>query len=156
MDQNADLQHAALHAAGRQRIFPDHGVSGTRSSRPELDKMLEHLRDGDEVVVWKLDLPGRNTRNLLTLIDELEHRGVHFRIVAEGISTTRSRGRAMLTVMSAFAQLERDQLAERTRGRERPGIADRLASARSDSWCGGRASGDPAVSSFSVPRRASR
>ncbi len=90
-------------------------MSGTRASRPELDKLLDHLRNGDEVVVWKLDRLGRNTRNLLALIDDLEHRGVHFRSVTEGISTTGSMGKAMLTVMSAFAQLERDQLAERTR-----------------------------------------
>lgn len=115
LEQNADLQHAALWAAGCDRIFTDHGVSGTRASRPELDKLLDHLREGDEVVVWKLDRLGRNTRNLLSLIDDLEHRGVHFRSVTEGISTTDSMGRAMLTVMSAFAQLERDQLAERTR-----------------------------------------
>lgn len=58
---------------------------------------------------------GRNTRNLLALIDDLEQQGVHFRSATEGISTTGSMGRAMLTVMSAFAQLERDQLAERTK-----------------------------------------
>ena len=66
-------------------------------------------------MVWKLDRLGRNTRNLLALIDDLEHRGVHFRSVTDGISTTGPMGRAMLTVMSALAQLERDQLAERTR-----------------------------------------
>ncbi|WP_026544996.1 recombinase family protein [Arthrobacter sp. 35/47] len=115
LEQNADLQRSALTAAGCDRIFIDHGVSGMRASRPELDKLLDHLRSGDEVVVWKLDRLGRNTRNLLALIDDLEQRGVHFRSVTEGISTTRSMGRAMLTVMSAFAQLERDQLAERTR-----------------------------------------
>ncbi|MET3174666.1 UNVERIFIED_ORG: DNA invertase Pin-like site-specific DNA recombinase [Arthrobacter sp. UYCu721] len=114
-DQNSDLQHAALKASGCRRIFTDHGVSGSSASRPELDKMLDHLRDGDEVVVWKLDRLGRNTRNLLALIDDLERRGVHFRSVTEGISTTGPMGRAMLTVMSAFAQLERDQLIERTR-----------------------------------------
>lgn len=114
-DQNAALQHEALKAAGCHRIFTDHGVSGSRASRPELDKMLDHLREGDEVVVWKLDRLGRNTRNLLALIDDLEHRGVHFRSVTEGISTTGPMGKAMLTVMSAFAQLERDQLVERTR-----------------------------------------
>jgi hypothetical protein len=64
------------------------------------------------VVVWKLDRLGRNTRSLLALIDDLEHRGVHFRSITEGISTIGPMGRAMLTVMSAFAQLERDQLAE--------------------------------------------
>ena len=115
LDQNADLQRTALKTAGCKRIFTDHGVSGTRASRPELDRMLDHLREGDEVVVWKLDRLGRNTRNLLALIDDLEGRGVHFRSLTEGISTTGAMGRAMLTVMSAFAQLERDQLAERTR-----------------------------------------
>jgi DNA invertase Pin-like site-specific DNA recombinase len=115
LDQNADLQHTALKDAGCQRIFTDHGVIGRRASRPDLGKLLEHLRGGDEVVVWKLDRLGRNTRNLLTLIDDLEHRGVHFRSVTEGISTTGPVGRAMLTVMSAFAQLERHQLAERTK-----------------------------------------
>ena len=88
LEQNADLQHAALAAAGCDRIFTDHGVSGTAASRPELDKLLDHLRKGDEVVVWKLDRLGRNTRNLLALIDDLERRGVHFRSVTEGISTT--------------------------------------------------------------------
>jgi DNA invertase Pin-like site-specific DNA recombinase len=126
VDQNADLQHAALKAAGCKRIFTDHGVSGTRASRPELDKMLEHLRGGDEVVVWKLDRLGRNTRNLLALIDDLEGRGVHFRSLTEGITTTGAMGRAMLTVMSAFAQLERDRLAERTRA----GMAAAAASGR--------------------------
>jgi DNA invertase Pin-like site-specific DNA recombinase len=115
LDQNADLQHAALKAAGCKRIFTDHGISGAWARRPELDRMLEHLREGDEVVVWKLDRLGRNTRNLLALIDDLEGRGVHFRSLTEGITTTGAMGKAMFTVMSAFAQLERDQLAERTR-----------------------------------------
>lgn len=116
VDQNVQLQMDALKRAGCERVFIDHGVSGTRANRPELDKMLDHLRPGqDEVVVWKLDRLGRNTRNLLALIDDLESRGIHFRSLTEGISTTGSMGTAMLTVMSAFAQLERDQLAERTR-----------------------------------------
>lgn len=115
VEQNADLQHTALNDAGCTRIYTDHGVSGTWVNRPELDKIIEHLRAGDEVVVWKLDQLGRNTRNLLTLIDALEHKGVHFRSFTEGISTTGSVGRAMLTIKSAFAQLERDQLVERTK-----------------------------------------
>lgn len=64
------LQQAAPKTAGCHRIFTDHGVNGTRASRPELDKVLDHLREGDEVVVWKLDRLGRNTRNLLALIDD--------------------------------------------------------------------------------------
>ena len=61
VEQNADLQQTALNDAGCTRIYTDHGVSGTRVNLPELDKMIEHLRAGDENVAWKLDRLGRNT-----------------------------------------------------------------------------------------------
>lgn len=131
--QNADLQTRALKDAGCQKVYTDHGVSGTKAKRPQLDKLLEHARAGDEVVVWKLDRLGRNTRQLLELIDRLESQGINFRSLTEGIATTGPMGKAMLTVMSAFAQLERDQLAERTKA----GLA--AAAAR------GRRGGRPAV-----------
>jgi DNA invertase Pin-like site-specific DNA recombinase len=114
-EQSAELQAKALREAGCDRIFMDHGVSGTRASRPELDKMLDHLRKGDELVIWKLDRLGRSTKNLLRLMEQLEAKGVTFRSLAEGITTTGPMGKAMLTIMSAFAQLERDTLAERTK-----------------------------------------
>ncbi|WP_344231159.1 recombinase family protein, partial [Citricoccus alkalitolerans] len=115
VEQNADLQTRALKEAGCLKVYTDQGVSGTKAKRPQLDKLLEHARAGDELVVWKLDRLGRNTRQLLDLIDHLESEGVHFRSLTEGIATTGPMGKAMLTVMSAFAQLERDQLAERTK-----------------------------------------
>lgn len=115
LDQNADLQVSALENAGCLKVYTDHGVSGTQAKRPEMGKLLENARAGDELVVWKLDRLGRNTRNLLELVDGLESRGIHFRSLTEGIATTGPMGKAMLTIMSAFAQLERDQLAERTR-----------------------------------------
>lgn len=133
VEQNADLQTRALKDAGCQKVYTDHGVSGTKAKRPQLDKLLEHARAGDEVVVWKLDRLGRNTRQLLELIDRLESQGLNFRSLTEGIATTGPMGKAMLTVMSAFAQLERDQLAERTKA----GLA--AAAAR------GRRGGRPAV-----------
>ncbi|MGN7201154.1 recombinase family protein [Arthrobacter sp. SAFR-044] len=114
-EQSAELQTRALKEAGCERIFTDHGVSGSRASRPELDRMLDHLRKGDELVIWKLDRLGRNTKNLLELVEQLEGKGVRFRSLTEGITTAGPMGKAMLTVMSAFAQLERDTLAERTR-----------------------------------------
>lgn len=114
-EQSAEFQIKALQEAGCDRIFTDHGVSGTQVSRPQLDKMLDHLRRGDELVIWKLDRLGRNTKNLLELVEKLETNGVKFRSLTEGITTTGAMGRAMLTIMSAFAQLERDTLTERTR-----------------------------------------
>lgn len=132
-EQNADLQTRALKDAGCQKVYTDHGVSGTKAKRPQLDKLLEHARVGDEVVVWKLDRLGRNTRQLLELIDRLESQGINFRSLTEGIATTGAMGKAILTVMSAFAQLERDQLAERTKA----GLA--AAAAR------GRRGGRPAI-----------
>lgn len=132
-EQNVEPQIQALEAAGCMRVYTDHGVTGTKAKRPQLEKLLEHARAGDELVVWKLDRLGRNTRHLLELLDSLESRGLHFRSLTEGLATTGSMGKAMLTVMSAFAQLERDQLAERTRA----GLA--AAAAR------GRKGGRPSV-----------
>nr|WP_176704902.1 recombinase family protein [Arthrobacter sp.]AXV46258.1 serine resolvase / DNA invertase [Arthrobacter sp.] len=113
--QNPDLQLEALAAAGCDEVFTDRAASGTQSSRPQLDELLAKVEHGDEIVVWKLDRLGRNTRNLLALLDDLETRGIHFRSVTEGITTTGPMGRAMATIMGAFTQLERDQLSERTR-----------------------------------------
>lgn len=115
LEQNADLQTGSLEGAGCLRVYTDHGVSGTQVRRPQLDMLLENARAGDELVVWKLDRLGRSTRHLLDLVDGLESRGIHFRSLTEGIATTGPMGKAMFTIMAAFAQLERDQLAERTR-----------------------------------------
>jgi DNA invertase Pin-like site-specific DNA recombinase len=96
-------------------------TSGTLTSRPELDKMLDRLGRGDEVVVWKLDRLGRNTRHLLELLDDFTERGIKFRSLRDGIATDPdselggAMAKAMVTIMSAFSQLERDQLSERTR-----------------------------------------
>ena len=120
-DQNTDLQLRELDAAGCDRIYTDHGVSGTRIKRPELDRMLDRLGRGDEVVVWKLDRLGRNTRHLLELLDDFKSRGIKFRSLRDGIATDPDSevggaiAQAMITIISAFAQLERDQLSERTR-----------------------------------------
>ncbi|MET4783131.1 recombinase family protein [Glaciihabitans sp. UYNi722] len=120
-DQNTELQIRELEAAGCSRIYRDHGVSGTKTSRPELDRMLDRLSLGDEVVVWKLDRLGRNTRHLLELLDGFAERGIKFRSLRDGIATDPgsdlggAMAKAMVTILSAFAQLERDQLSERTR-----------------------------------------
>lgn len=114
-EQNLDLQIAALKKAGVEKIFTDDGISGTLASRPGLDEARAYLREGDRLTVWKLDRLGRSTRNVLALIDELEAEGIGFQSLTESIDTRGAWGKAMMTVMSAFAQLERDLIAERTR-----------------------------------------
>lgn len=125
-DQDPQLQLDALSAGGCARIFTDHGVSGAKTERPELDRCLDHLREGDVLAVWKLDRLGRNTVHVLQLIEELTQRGIGFRSLTEGLHTDGPMGKAMLTIMAAFAQLERDTMIERTRA----GLAAAAANGR--------------------------
>ncbi|MDJ0106092.1 recombinase family protein [Rhodococcus sp. 66b] len=114
-DQNPQLQLDALADAGATRVFTDQGVSGAKVDRPQLVACLDHLREGDVLTVWKLDRLGRNTQHILQTVDELAARGVGFRSITEGLHTDGPMGKAMLTIMAAFAQLERDTMIERTR-----------------------------------------
>jgi DNA invertase Pin-like site-specific DNA recombinase len=125
-DQNPKLQLDALREAGATRVFNDHGVSGSTAARPGLDACLDHLREGDVLTVWKLDRLGRNTQHVLAVVDELTSRGIGFRSITEGLHTDGPMGKAMLTIMAAFAQLERDTMIERTRG----GLAAAAANGR--------------------------
>lgn len=129
-EQLLDLQLTALKKAGVEKIFSDEGVSGTLASRPGLDAACDYLREGDVLVVWKLDRLGRSTKNVLALIETLEQREVGFRSLTEGVDTRGPFGKAMLTVLAAFAQLERDLIAERTKAG--------LAEARAKGRVGGR------------------
>jgi DNA invertase Pin-like site-specific DNA recombinase len=113
-DQNPQLQLDALQAAGCRPIFTDH-ASGARTDRPELTRALERLRDGDTLVVWKLDRLGRSLRHLIDLADDLQARGVGFRSLTEGLDTTTPGGKLIYHVMGALAEFERDLLRERTR-----------------------------------------
>lgn len=120
-EQDTELQIRELEATGCERIYRDHGISGIKASRSELDRLLDRLSRGDEVVVWKLDRLGRNTRHLLELLDDFKVRGIKFRSLRDGIATDPdsdlggAMAQAMITIISAFAQLERDQLSERTK-----------------------------------------
>jgi DNA invertase Pin-like site-specific DNA recombinase len=106
-EQNLDLQLTALKAAGAARTFADNGVSGSTVERPQLSKALDRLEIGDVL--------GRNTRHVLEIIENIREQGAGFRSVTEGLDTTGRMGTAMLTIMAAFAQLERDTMIERTR-----------------------------------------
>jgi DNA invertase Pin-like site-specific DNA recombinase len=114
-DQNTDLQDAAMSAAGITKIYTDRGVSGSLASRPEFDKAIDRLEAGDTLVVWKLDRLGRNTKNVLEVIETIAAKGAGFRSLTEGLDTTGPMGKAMLTIMAAFAELERSTMLERTR-----------------------------------------
>jgi DNA invertase Pin-like site-specific DNA recombinase len=126
IDQNPQLQLDALDQAGAIRIFTDHGVSGSTATRPELGACLDHLRPGDVLTVWKLDRLGRNTQHVLAVVEQLTARGIGFRSLTEGLHTEGPMGTAMLTIMAAFAQLERDTMVERTRA----GLAAAAANGR--------------------------
>lgn len=127
-DQNADLQRDALKAEGCERIYEDR-ASGKNMDRPEFKAMIAALREGDQVLVWKLDRLGRNTLELLSLFQELDEMGVSFRSVTDGIDTSGKFGRLMATFLSAIAEMERDNIRERT--------AAGLAAARARGRVGG-------------------
>ncbi|MFD1211810.1 recombinase family protein [Arthrobacter sp. GCM10027362] len=112
-DQRLDLQTDALTTAGCRKIFSD-VISGSTTSRPQLDACLDYLREGDTLVVWKLDRLGRSLRHLLEIIDELRAKGIGFKSLSDGIDTTTASGKMMFSVMGAFAEFERDLIKERT------------------------------------------
>src|ERR1700722_9848804 len=106
--QTTDQQVDALKAAGCSEIFIDEPISGTTTSRPQLDKCLASLNAGDVLVCWKLDRVGRSTQHLLSVVDGLAKRDVGFRSLTEGVDMTTSIGRLMLTMLAGIAQFERD------------------------------------------------
>ena len=113
-DQNTELQRNALECAGCERIFEDK-ISGTKSDRPGLKKMLRTLSEGDTLVVWKLDRLGRSMRHLVILVEELRERGINFRSLTDAIDTSTPMGRFFFHVMGALAEMERELIVERTR-----------------------------------------
>lgn len=114
-DQDPALQLDALRRAGCTRIFEDRGVSGAGAERPGLGQALAYLREGDVLVVWKLDRLGRSMAHLIETVGGLERRGVGLRSLTEAIDTTTPGGRLIFHVFGALGQFERDLIRERTR-----------------------------------------
>ena len=113
-DQNLELQFEALTKSGCKKIFEDR-VSGSRAERPGLNKLLEMLRDGDTLVVWKLDRLGRSVKNLVDLVSELHKQGVQFKSLTDAIDTGTPSGRFFFHVMASLSQMEIELTIERTR-----------------------------------------
>ncbi|WP_249823738.1 recombinase family protein, partial [Escherichia coli] len=128
-DQNTELQRNALEGARCELSFEDK-ISGTKSARPGLKKLLRTLSEGDTLVVWKLDRLGRSMKHLITLIEELREKGVNFRSLTDSIDTSTPMGRFFFHVMGALAEMERELIVERT-------LAG-LAAARAQGRIGGR------------------
>ena len=113
-DQNVDLQRKALSKAGCKKIFEDK-VSGSRSDRPGLNKILEVLRKGDTLVVWKLDRLGRSVKHLVDTVSHLAKEGIQFKSLTDSIDTGTPSGRFFFNVMASLAEMERELTIERTR-----------------------------------------
>lgn len=128
-DQRLDSQRDALSAAGAERIFAD-TITGTARSRPELDRMMMELRNGDVVVVTKYDRLARSLKDLLEIVDQVQARGAGFRSLGEDIDTTTPAGRLVFHVFASIAQFERERIVERT--------MEGLAAARKRGRVGGR------------------
>lgn len=128
-EQELALQHDALTAAGCVRIFSD-TASGALEERVELARALDHLREGDTLVVWRLDRLGRSLRHLIDTVTALADRGVGFRSLQESIDTTTPGGRLIFHVFGALAEFERELIRERTQAG--------LAAARARGRKGGR------------------
>ena len=113
-DQLLNAQLDALSAAGAQRIFQEK-TTGAKRNRPELDRMLDQLREGDVVIVTKYDRLARSLRDLIDIVEAIRGQGAGFRSLAEDIDTTTPAGRLIFHVFGSIAEFERERIAERTR-----------------------------------------
>ena len=116
-DQELDLQIDDLKKAGcdETNIFSEK-VSGSKSDRPALDACIAKLKEGDTLLVWRLDRLGRSMPHLVTLVEELRERGIGFRSICDGvIDTTSASGELIFNIFSSLAQFERRLTQERTR-----------------------------------------
>ena len=128
-DQNLDRQQDALQKYGIDKLYCEK-LSGTKKSRPELDRLLKDLQEGDTVVIESLSRLGRSVKNLSELMEIFNEKQIRLISLKETIDTTSSTGRLLFTILSSLAQFERDVLVERTN--------EGLAAARARGRTGGR------------------
>ncbi|MUG82056.1 recombinase family protein [Commensalibacter melissae] len=114
IEQDTILQIKALKEFGCDIIYEDK-ISGTKIDRPELSKALSYLREGDTLIVWKLDRLGRSIKHLIEIVNNLENRKISFKSLTENIDTTTSSGKFIFHLFGALAQFEKDLIQERTK-----------------------------------------
>ena len=131
-DQNLSLQLDALEKEGCEKIFQEKATGGN-ADRQELKKLLEHLREGDLVVIWKLDRLGRSLRDLVNLVTDIQAKGAGLKSLNDSIDTTTPQGKLTFHLFAALAEFEREIIRERTKAG--------LESARSRGRKGGRPKG---------------
>ena len=131
-DHSLNLQEDALTKAGCKKIYSEH-ISGAKSDRPELEKLIQQLREGDLIVVWKLDRLGRSLRDLVNLISRFQDMGVGFKSLQDNIDTTTPAGKLTFHLFAALAEFERDIISTRTKAG--------LEAARARGRIGGRPKG---------------
>lgn len=128
-EQTLDLQKDALSRAGCDKIYDD-TMSGAKAERPGLKQALEVVREGDVLVVWKLDRLGRTLKQLIELVNELQQGGIGFKSLTENMDTTTSGGKLIFHIFGSLAEFERNLIRERTQAG--------LAAARARGRKGGR------------------
>jgi DNA invertase Pin-like site-specific DNA recombinase len=113
--QSLDRQEEALKAAGCEKIFEEK-ITGTKKNRPQLDKLLDQLREGDTVIITDLTRLSRSTKDLIDLVETFKENGVNLKSLKESwLDTTSPQGNLMFTMFSGLAQFERDLISERTK-----------------------------------------
>ena len=127
--QDTLLQRMALEKAGCEQIFEE-TASGSKANRSELKRCLDYLREGDVLVMWKLDRLARSLKQLVDIIHDLGERGIGFRCLTQSIDTTSASGKLVFGIFATLAEFERDLIKERT-------IAG-LNAARAEGRIGGR------------------
>ena len=131
-DQNLELQIEALEKAGCEKIYQEK-ISGATKNRPELDKMIEQFRKGDELYIWRLDRLGRSLKHIIDMVLSLNEKGIIIKGIVDGVDTSTINGRLFLNLMASLAEYERELIRERTNAG--------LQSARARGRTGGRPKG---------------
>ena len=139
-DQTLDLQKDALEKIGCTKIFTD-TASGAKEERKGLEEVLAFLREGDTLLLWRLDRLDRSLKHSLETITNLNNRKIGFKSLTESIDTTTSNGRLIFNIFASLAEFERDLIRERTKAG--------LAAARARGRVGGR----PKAKTLNTPKK---